>query len=89
MKKKTLESYKAVFKFLKDTYQLRIKTAMTDFEMALRKALKAVFHGVIVYGCYFHYTQVIFLSKNFYLNWSTRCKTMAICGYSISIFWLN
>ena len=32
---------------------------MTDFEYGLRKALKEVFKGSEIYGCFFHYVKNI------------------------------
>ena len=36
-----------------------VETAMLDFELALRNALKSVFVGIHLQGCWFHYCQAI------------------------------
>ena len=38
----------------------QIKTAMCDFELALRNSLKRVFDGIELSGCWFHYCQAIY-----------------------------
>lgn len=61
MANKTKTSYKDVWKFIKENFATlsNFKTAMTDFELAMRSGLRAVFQGIKVYGCWFHYTQCL------------------------------
>jgi MULE transposase domain len=65
MQTKTEAAYFAVFQFLKEKYGLDIRSAMTDYELAIRNSLKSVFPEVDVGGCLFHYKQVK-LNSNFF-----------------------
>lgn len=61
MSNKTKTSYTDTWKFVKENFPTlsNLKTAMTDFELALRSGLRAVYEGVEVSGCWFHYTQCL------------------------------
>lgn len=48
-----------------------------DFELAERNSIKEVFSGVIVEGCYFHYTKCLWknaVRKGFALNMNNKTK---------------
>lgn len=61
MANKTRTSYTDVWKFIKENFSTlaSFETAIADFELAMRSALRAVYKGIEVYGCWFHYTQCI------------------------------
>ena len=67
MSGKTQADYTAIFQQIKlyvEQKQLagatwNVETAMLDFELALRNALKSVFVGIHLQGCWFHYCQAI------------------------------
>lgn len=61
MANKTKKSYLDVFSFIKKNFTTlaNIEKVITDYEIGLRNALREVYEGIKVQGCYFHYTQVI------------------------------
>ena len=65
MSGKSQKDYVGVFKKLKEFMEQdgrtwNLKTAMVDYELALRNALKLVFDGIKLQGCWFHYGQSIY-----------------------------
>ena len=58
MEDKTTSAYEIVFTTLKNNGVV-IRTFMSDFEMGSRNAIKNVYSGVCLKGCWFHYTQAI------------------------------
>lgn len=65
MQGKSATDYEAVFKYLRDSIlsfdgtTREPKQATSDFEKALRNAIKEVWKGIDLIGCYFHYTQAL------------------------------
>ena len=64
MKNKTFAANREVFDQLKYTAErygffLAPKFGHTDFEQAVRKALKHCYPGIQLKGCYFHFEQAI------------------------------
>ena len=64
MSGKSQADYTGIFQQIKlymeeDGEIWNIESAMLDFELALRNALKAVFAGIHLQGCWFHYCQAI------------------------------
>lgn len=54
------EDYEAVFEYFKKTVkELRPLRSMSDYESAMRKALKSVYPRIQIGGCYFHHNQVV------------------------------
>ncbi|KAG0430043.1 hypothetical protein DMUE_5702, partial [Dictyocoela muelleri] len=63
MKDKSKASYLNVFSYLKSKIKNKKKFNITiDFEMAALCALKEVFGDSDIYGCFFHFTQLLFRS---------------------------
>lgn len=61
MSRKCKEAYEAVFNYI-DTHIIKIKGAasfMTDYELAMRKALKIFSPSSAFYACYFHFCQAV------------------------------
>lgn len=60
MEKKTEKSYVKVFEILKTLLPTtQINTCMSDYEAALRKAVRNVFPGITVKGCFFHFKKAV------------------------------
>ena len=64
MSGKTQKDYTDIFKEVKRVVELdgttwNLKTAMLDFEIALRNSLKTVWPNIHLYGCWFHYCQAV------------------------------
>lgn len=60
MTRKTKRAYAALFRFIEaEICELKPGTFMSDFETALRNALREEYSGVQLKGCYFHYTQAL------------------------------
>lgn len=69
MERKTKLAYVAAFRELKNLLPgLAVTEAMIDYEKALRAALRLVFPGLTIHGCYFHYCQVIMISQYHNIN---------------------
>lgn len=61
MSRKCKEAYEAVFNYI-DTHIIKIKGAAsftTDYELAMRKALKIFSPSSAFYACYFHFCQAV------------------------------
>lgn len=60
MTRKTEESYKAVFEYIHNNIiQLDGKAFMSDYEKAMRNALKKLFPNSKMDACWFHFTQAV------------------------------
>jgi hypothetical protein len=57
MTKKTVRAYKDVFSFIKNK-GLMFDELISDFEPALRRAIKETFVGIKLGGCHFHLGKV-------------------------------
>ena len=76
MTSKSYDIYFDVFNSLKKILEERIKNKelkniriVTDFEKSLRKAISKVFPNIILDGCFFHYTKIL---------WS-KAKELGLC----------
>lgn len=61
MSRKSTEAYEKVFNYI-DTHIMSIKNAAsftTDYELAMRKALRTFSPSSALYSCYFHYCQAV------------------------------
>jgi transposase-like protein len=58
MKSKSEAAYINVFKRLKEEFNVEVASAMTDYEYALRSAIKKVYPDAELLGCWFHFCQV-------------------------------
>lgn len=66
MTNKTTEAYQDVFKFIEaQSFKVQPSLVMTDYEEALRNAIKNVWPNCDIRGCEFHYKQAI----------NRRCRT--------------
>jgi hypothetical protein len=64
MTRKTCMAYTLVFRLLKKFCPgLNPDIIITDYEKAMRNALRRVFPNAALVGCYFHYSQVIYTIK--------------------------
>lgn len=60
MTRKTQICYEHALKYIhENVFPLRCKAMITDFELAMRQALRNILPGIILLGCWFHYTQAI------------------------------
>lgn len=60
MEKKTEKAYFKVFEILKTFLgATEVNTSMTDYETALRKAIKKVYPQTLIKGCFFHYKKAV------------------------------
>lgn len=58
MSRKTEESYLNVFKYIdSNIISLNCKSFMTDYEVAMRNAIKSVSKNAQLYTCWFHFCQ--------------------------------
>lgn len=58
MSKKTKRAYQHVFNYIKENLiDLEGESIMSDFEIAMRRALKEVFPETKLLSCWFHFTQ--------------------------------
>lgn len=78
MPNKVHGSYVQVWKFLKSKFpNFTPSKAMMDFELAERNSIKQVFQGIIVEGCYFHYSKCLWknaVRKGFALSMHNKTK---------------
>lgn len=56
---KTEQTYVRFFQLIKDTLDLKMGSFKCDYEIAIIKAIKTVFHDVPVNGCYFHFQKAV------------------------------
>lgn len=63
MTKRTKRAYVDVFNFLK-LNGLQMTEVMSDYELAMRSAVKFVFPHIRLWGCFFHYSQVSYILNN-------------------------
>lgn len=60
MTNKTTKAYESVFAYIKENiFSMEGFSFMTDYESAMRNALKTTFPNSVFYACWFHYTQAI------------------------------
>lgn len=60
MTRKTKEAYIHLFNYIEtDIMQLKARSFMTDFERAMRGALREVHPTASFYTCWFHFTQAV------------------------------
>lgn len=60
MERKTTAAYVTVFEEIKRLLpELNVRKAMTDYEIALQNALRRVFPGIDLNGCFYHQASVI------------------------------
>lgn len=59
MSRKSAASYKAVFEYIENLFELKPNIIMTDFEKGLRKSVKIVYPNVHLKGCWFHYCSAV------------------------------
>lgn len=60
MSRKTEEAYSHLLQYIEDNVcHLRPTSFMTDFESAMRNAIRTVYPNCIIYGCWFHFCQAI------------------------------
>lgn len=60
MTKKSEAAYQTVFEYVNmHLFDMRCGSFMSDFESAIRNALRTVVPGVPTYGCWFHFSQAL------------------------------
>lgn len=60
MTHKSEKAYRQVFEYVNaNLFDMKCASFMTDFERAIRGALRAVAPGVPCHGCWFHYSQAL------------------------------
>lgn len=59
MNNKSEESYNEVFTKLNELCMLTLRNIIIDFEMALKNSLTNAFKEARIYGCAFHFGQMI------------------------------
>lgn len=65
MTNKTIEAYEDVFKFIEDNlFKLEPELLMTDFEGAMRTAIKKFWPNCKICGCWFHFKQAVLRKCN-------------------------
>lgn len=72
---KTYETYFKMFQMVKAAVGVSPNSISCDYELAILKAIKAVFKKTEISGCYFHFTQNLFknLSKNkLFTNYTSK-----------------
>lgn len=57
MSKKSQACYTHLFQTLKELFPLNGKSVMTDFELAMRNAIRTVYPTLKMYTCWFHFCQ--------------------------------
>ena len=65
MKKKCTGGYLEIFQKLKELCpEFALSVFISDFEKALKRAVKTAFPNAKIMGCYFHYSQAILRKVN-------------------------
>lgn len=59
MSRKTEKCYTHLFQTLKEIFPLHGKSVMTDFELAMRNAIRNVYPTLKMYTCWFHFCQAV------------------------------
>lgn len=60
MTNKLESSYRCVFQYIDENiFKLKPTVFITDYEAAIKKALRIVYPGVKLIGCWFHYCQAL------------------------------
>lgn len=70
MSRRTVGAYKSAFKYVHENILcLNARAIITDFEYALRSALKSIVTGILLLGCWFHHCQCLrrFVASHFEL----------------------
>lgn len=57
MSRKTEKCYTHLFQTLKEIFPLNGKSVMTDFELAMRNAIRSVYPTIKMHTCWFHFCQ--------------------------------
>ena len=61
MSRRTQRDYQAVFRqIVRIVGTTKVQEVVSDFEKAIIKSIKIVFHNVRFYGCAFHFCQALF-----------------------------
>lgn len=71
MTRRTEAAYRHAFQFINDElFELNCQSIMSDFEIGMRNALRAVVPGIKVTGCWFHFCQALrrYAMKNLNYN---------------------
>jgi hypothetical protein len=85
MKKKDVASYTILFEVLKTKFGLqKPERIVLDFEYASFSVISVVFKDVIVYGCLFHLSQIIW-RKLQNLNYTELYKTKSSFFFSVKL----
>lgn len=60
MSKKTEDSYRSMFEYIEENiFQLEVDCFTTDYEKAMRNAIKSVYTNATLISCWFHYCQAL------------------------------
>lgn len=60
MSRKTEESYVSIFKYIEEKiFSLEAASFTTDYEVAMRNAIKRIYEDAILVSCWFHYSQAL------------------------------
>lgn len=60
MEKKTEAAYDKVFEVLEKFVLGSVKNVMTDYEVALRNAIRSAYPNTSIHGCFFHFGQAVY-----------------------------
>ncbi|KAI5641750.1 MULE transposase domain-containing protein [Phthorimaea operculella] len=79
---KTLETYIRVFQLIKNHFHIEFTKFKTDYEVAQIQALKFVFPGIVITGCYYHFSRAIWKNaeKLDILNTTEGRKITNLCA---------
>lgn len=75
MSRKTERCYTHIFQSLRDSFPLNGKSIMTDFETAMRNALRNVYPNIELNTCWFHFCQAAKRKASQLQNFSNAVKT--------------
>ncbi|KAG0442558.1 hypothetical protein DMUE_0186 [Dictyocoela muelleri] len=70
MKKRNVSSYNFIFNIIKSKVSEKPRNIIVDFEIASFNSIYKTFENSKIFGCYFHFTQIIirFLKQNKYIE---------------------
>ncbi|KAG0437492.1 hypothetical protein DMUE_3659 [Dictyocoela muelleri] len=70
IKRRNESSYDFIFNFLKSKVSKNQRNIIVDFEISSNKSIYKNFGNSKIFGCYFHFTQIIirFLEQNKYIE---------------------
>lgn len=60
MTSRSTKMYRALFRYVRTELNIAPAQFMCDFEKAERTALRQIWFGISVFGCYFHFVRAIF-----------------------------